>query len=244
MTKLLISDTCDVVAKRLSDGNVFITSETSLSAISSTLGINEKIFGGIGSKPVGIVRGQKEVTANFTNSLYDKNLIAMTQGVKVENGSATVFKKEEGLKVTDNAGTGEVTISGTAVGNVAYVTNANGETDEATITTNTVTIPTGHATEGEIVSVSYQEEVTGEIVALDSDKFSEGHYIEMHTIAYDPKTNRVVKDIYIQLDNAIPSGDLELSFENGSAIAPAISFDCFNAPNSNEIGRIVEVDRV
>lgn len=244
MTKLLISDTADAVIKRKSDGHVFATAETQLASISQTLGINEKVFGGIGNKPLAIFRGQKEVTSTLRNAFYDKEILAMTQGVNVqENGTATVYKREDGLTVTDNAGALEVTLTGTPVGTTAYVRNSAGETEEATIATNKVTIPTGHAAAGDIVSVTYQEDVQGEIVALDSEKFAEAHVIEYHTIAYDPSTNKVVKDIYIQLDHVIPSGDFELSFENGTAIAPEISFEALAAPNTTEIGRVIEVAR-
>jgi len=244
MVKLLISDTADAVIKRKSDNHVFITAETQLASISQTLGINEKIFGSIGNKPLAIMRGQKEVTSTLRNAFYDKEILSMTQGVSVkEDGTVTVYKREDGLTVTDNAGVLEVEITGTPVGTTAYVRNEVGETVQATITAKKVTVPTGHAMMSDLVSVTYQASVTGDIVELDSDKFAEAHVIEYHTIAYDPSTNRVVKDIYIQLDHVIPSGEFELSFENGAAIAPEINFEALAAPNSTQIGRIVEVTR-
>jgi hypothetical protein len=244
MTKLLISDTADAVIKRKSDGHVFASAETQLASISSSLGINEKIFGGIGNKPLSIMRGQKEVTSALRNAFYDKEFLSMTQGVAVEeDGSATVYKREDGLTVTDDAGALGVTITGTPVGTTVYLRNEAGEVEEATVATSLVSVPEGFAEAGDLVSVTYQETVTGDIVTLDSEKFAEAHVIEYHTIAYDPATNQVVKDIYIQLDHVIPSGDFELSFENGSAIAPEINFEALAAPNSTEIGRIVEVSR-
>lgn len=242
--KLLISDTADAVIKRKSDGHVFATAEAQLTSISQSLGINDKIFGGIGNKPLALMRGQKEITSTLRNAFYDKEFLAMTQGVAVqEDGSATIYKREDGLKVVDNSGVLEVTIAGTPVGTTVYVRNSAGETEESTVATKKVTVPTGHAAKDELVSVIYQTAVTGDIVTLDSEKFSEAHTIEYHTIAYDPSTNKVVKDIYIQLDHVLPSGEFELSFENGNAIAPEIKFEALNAPNSTEIGRIIEVTR-
>lgn len=242
--KLLISDTADVVMKRKRDGHIFVTAEAQLSSISGTLGINEKIYGGIGNKALAVMKGQKEITSTLRNAFYDQEFLALTQGVAInESGTATVYKTEKDLTVVDNAGTLEVTITNTTA-TTAYVRNTKGETESATATTGKVAIPTGHAAAGDIVSVSYQEQVTGSVLELDSEKFAEAFTLEYHTIGYDPDTNAVVKDIYIQLDHVIPNDEFELSLENGSAVAPEVSFECLAAPNSTQIGRIVEVDRV
>ncbi|TCJ01085.1 hypothetical protein [Cytobacillus praedii] len=243
--KLLVTDTADVVMKRKSDGHIFITAEAQLTSISQSLGINEKIYGGIGNKPLAIMKGQKEVTSTLRNAFYDQEFLSLTQGVAItENGSATVHKTEKGLKVAENAGTLEVTITGTPVGDTVYVRNAKGEVESATVATNKVTVPTGHAVKDEIVSVTYLSAITGSIVELDAEKFAEAFTLEYHTIAYDPDTNKVVKDIYIQLDHVVPSDEFELSLENGNAIAPEVNFECMASPNATSIGRIIEVDRV
>lgn len=242
--KLLISDTADAVIKRKSDGHVFITAETQLTSLAQSLGINEKVFGGIGNKPLTIMRGQKEITSTLRNAFFDLELLSMTQGVAInEAGTASVYKREDDLTVTDNAGTLKVTITNTTVTTV-YVRNTGGETVEAASATGVVTVPVGHAVVGDKVSVSYKEAVTGNVVTFDAEKFSEAYEIEYHTIGYNPDTNQVVKDIYIQLDHAVPSSDFDMSFENGNAIAPEITFDALTPANSKEIGRIVEVDRV
>lgn len=242
--KLLISDTCNAVIKRKSDGHIFATAETQMASISQSLGVNEKIFGGIGNKPLSIMRGQKEITSTLRNAFFDLELLSMTQGVAIdEDGSASIYEREDDLIVVDNTGTLKVTVVGTPVGTTVHVINAAGESASATVATKVVTVPTGHALEGEKVSVIYTKDVTGNVVAFNTEKFAEAYEIQYHTIAYNPSTNQVVKDIYIQLDHAVPSSDFELSFEAGSAIAPEITFDALNAPNSKEIGRIIEVDR-
>ncbi|MGM7720492.1 hypothetical protein [Metabacillus sp. Hm71] len=242
--KLLVIDTADVVMKRKRDGHIFITAEAQLSSISGTLGINEKIYGGIGNKALAVMKGQKEVTSTLRNAFYDTEFLALTQGVAVEeDGSATVYKTEKGLTVADNAGALEITISDTSVTTV-HVRNAKGAVESATAASGKVTVPTGHAVAGELVSATYQKSVTGDIVELDSEKFAEAYTLEFHTLAYDPDTNAVIKDIYIQLDHVVPMDEFELSLENGTAVAPEVNFECLAAPNSTQIGRIIEVDRV
>ena len=167
----------------------------------------------------------------------------MTQGVSIEDGTATVYTSEKGLKVEDNGGVLSVTITGSPDGDTVYVTNVGGETVPAAVTSKLVTIPEGHALPGDLVTVRYEQTVSGEIVALDSDKFAEAYELEYHTIGIDPVTNQVVMDIYIQLDHVVPGGDFELSFENGNAIAPEITFEALAAPNSTAIGRIIERNR-
>jgi len=244
MGKLLISDTCDAIVTRKSDGKMFATAETTTTGLSQSLGINDKIWAGIGSKPVGIVRGQKEVTTNFTNAMYNLEFLSMTQGVSVqEDGSIEVDRREDGLEVTDNSGVLEVTVTGTPVGSTAYVVNEQGETEQTSVATQTVEVPQGHAEAGDIVSVIYPESATGDIVSLETDKFAEAYEIQYHTIGYNPDTNSVEADIYIQLDHVVPQGDFDFTFENGSAIAPEMNFDALAPPNSKTIGRVAQVAR-
>jgi hypothetical protein len=195
--KLLISDTCNAIVKRKSDGHVFITAETQMTSLSGSLGVNEKIFGSLGNKALAVMKGQKEVTSTFRNAFYDQEILSMTQGVAVDkDGSATVYETEEDLTVVDQTGVLSVDITGTPIGTTVYVRNAKGETESATIATKKVTVPTGHAVAGEKVSVTYTKSVTGEIVTLDSEKFGEAYSIEYHTIGYDPPISGWLSDRY------------------------------------------------
>lgn len=242
MSSLVIIDTADVVVKRKSDGHVFLTAEAQLTSISQTLGINEKIYGGIGNKGLFIMKGQKDVTATIRNAFYDGEFLAMTQGVSIEeNGDVVVYKREDNLEVSDSL---EVTIVGTPVGDEVYVRNPDGVVKSATIAGQVVTIPDGFAAAKDIVSVTYQEQTQGDVIEIESDKFGEAFEVEYHTIGYNPKTNKVEKDIYVQLDHIVPNGDFELSLENGTALAPEFTFDALVKPNTNQIGRIIEVPRV
>lgn len=242
--KLLISDSAEVTIKRKSDSHVFATAEAQLAGISQTLGINETIYGGIGSKPLARVRGQKEITATVRNAFLDLELLSTTQGVAVKkDGTATIYKRENQLKVESNVDQLQVTIKGAPIDNKVHLVNPQGDVVEVTAEGQTVSVPSKFAKEGDLLSVIYQEDVTGEIVEIRADKFSEAYTMEFHTIGYDPNTNQVVRDIYIQLDHVIPSADFELNFENGTPIAPEITFDCLAAPNTENIGRIITVPR-
>src|SRR5690606_24805000 len=190
------------------------------------------------------MNGQKEVAGTVRNALYDKHYLSLTQGVDVkEDGTAVVYTTENELEVQDVDDQLEVTIKGTPAESTVYVRNKDGEVVETTVSSNNVVIPSGHAKSGELVSVTYKEEVTGDIIEIESDKFGNSFEVEYRTIGYDVDTNEVKVDIVIQLDNVVPSGDFELSFENGTAIAPEFTFDALVAPNTNKIGRIIEIPR-
>jgi hypothetical protein len=237
----LINDTADVLFKRKSDGKVIFTSVAQLAGISQAIEESD-VFGGIGNKRIAKIRSQKTITLNTRMALFDLEYLAMTQGVAVTNGSATVTKTES-VKVIDDAGTLSATVEGTPIDNKVTLQNAKGETVELTATAKEVTVADGFAEAGESVTAVYKETVTGNIVKLDSETFSESYEVEYRTISYDPSTNQVVSDIYFQFDNALPSGSFELSLENGNALAPELNFDVLTPRGKTEMGRIIEVPR-
>jgi hypothetical protein len=241
--KLLVADTADLTFKRKSDGKVIFTSEAQLAGISQQ--IDEKdIFAGIGNKKIAKIRSQKNITLKTKMALFDLEYLSVTQGVAVaSDGTANVFKKEENLTVVDNTGTLSVTITGTPVDKVTLI-NAVGDSKDYTPTAKKVTISDSFVVAGDKVTAVYRETVTGNIVTFDSAKFSENYEVEYKTIAYNPVTNEIVSDIYFQFDNCLPSGSFDLSLESGNAYAPELNFDALTAPNSSEIGRVVEVPRV
>lgn len=243
--KLLISDSAEVTIKRKSDGHLFATAEAQLAGISQALGIDEAIYGGIGSKPLARIRGQKEVTATVRNAFLDLELLATTQGVAVEkDGTATIYKRENELEVKENGeGQLQITIVGTPLDGKVHLVNPQNEIVEITVEGQVIDVPVDFAQKGQLLSAIYQEDVTGEVVEMRGDKFPEAFTMEFHTIGYDPDTNRVIRDIYIQLDHVVPSAEFELNFENGTPIAPEITFDCLTAPNAENIGRIITVER-
>lgn len=240
--KVLVNDTCDVYYRRKSDGHLVFTSEAQLASISQQV-TEEKLKGGIGNRTIALLRSDKEITLNTRLALFDKEYLAMTQGVEVTAESVNVYDREENLKVVDNSGVLEVTITGTPVDNTVTVINANGESEQATIASKVVTIPTGHALEDELVTIVYKKAENGSTVSFNADKFSEKYEVEYKTICYNPDTNEVVSDIYIQFYDVTPSGSVDLSFENGNALTPELSFEASAPKGSNVIGKYIEVPR-
>lgn len=242
-TKLLINDTADVIFKRKSDGHIVFTTEAQLASISSAVS-EEQLRGGIGNKTVAVTRTEKTVDLSVRSALWDAEFLAMSQGVAIQEDGSAKVKKILTATVADNAGTLEATIQGTTTAVEGVFFDTDGSQAEVTITTNKFAVPTGSsAVAGDTVTVVVEQTVTGDIISIDSQKFSEKYEVEYRTIAYDPKTMKVVQDVYIQFDEAIPSGNVEMSLENGTPLTPEMNFMVTTPAGKTEMGRIIRVDR-
>ena len=87
------------------------------------------------------------------------------------------------------------------------------------------------------------EEVTGDILELRTDKFPKNYKVQLHGIAYDPETNKVVADIYYIFDKALPDGNIEETFEAGSNKTNEINFTAQVSEGTLSYGRYVVVPR-
>lgn len=239
---LLIHDSCDVVIEDKATGKIFATTESQLNSISQTLGIDEGVFGGIGVRQIARIRGQKEITTNFRNALYNKEMLAATQGVEVTQESMVISKIKENVTVEEGLSGGEVTLTETLESNNVTLRSEKGEIIEAVADNGVIEVDDSFAKPGDKINVIYKEQVQGDVVDLDSEKFSTAKKITYHTIAYN-RDNVVVKDIYIVFYHAIPSGEFELALEMGTPIAPEINFDVLVDPGTSLMGKIIEVDR-
>lgn len=247
--KTLINDTADVVFKRKSDNTLILTAEAQLAQITQAVTEN-KLKGGIGNKTISLIRSDKEITLKVKNALFDLNWLSMTQGVTVQsNGTATVYGREDGL-VTTGSTTLTATITGTPVAGTTSVSvvDTKGNIATGTISSKIVTLPANvvggfNVISGDKVSVVYQQTVTGNILSLDSKKFSEQFTVEYHTIEYDPSTNLVVADLYIQFDSCLPAGAFDMQLQNGTALSPEIDFTALVPSGATEVGRVIEIKR-
>src|SRR5690606_26730652 len=107
-----------------------------------------------------------------------------------EQGKATVTKSE-----TATIADGGATITGKPLGK-ARVTALSGKQEEVEVTDGQIAVPESLAGNGDKVTITYQEEVTGRKVEIDSEKFANKFKVEYRTIAYDPETAVVESDIY------------------------------------------------
>lgn len=242
-SNLVIMDTCNLFLKAKSDGATIMSTTLQLSAISGTVS-EERLKGGIGNGTLAILSTDKEQTINTRDALWNINYLALTQGVKVDPAGKATVRKSESVKVTGTAPSLKATILGSAKGTTVSYVDADGSTKTAALALKEVTLTGTTLKSGDDVTVYYDSEVTGEMVVFDAKTFSEVYSLELQTIAYDPTSMVIKKDIYIQYDSVKPEGNFDMSFEAGSAISPEVSFMALTPPNSSVMGRIISVDRV
>lgn len=230
-----IADTADVTFTHKKTGKVVFTAEAQLAGLTGSEE-SEVIRGGIGNKSLYTIRHSKDVELSVRNATFSLEYLAMTQGITIENDTATVTETER-----PKAENGKVTIKGSPTGKV-QILGASGKNKTVEVEDKEVDV-SGVAEDGEVVQVSFTKEVKGRTVILDATRFSENYAVEYKTIEYDTETNEVVRDIYFIFHNASPSGEYELNLENGEAYTPELDFSAMAEANSDEIGRVVEVDR-
>lgn len=231
----LIKDVADLILTRKSDGHVVLNTMMQLTGLEQTL-TEERIKGGIGNKTIALMRNDKEVALNTRNAVFDLEWLAASQGVAIEENGTAVVTKYEVVKVASGA----VAVAGTPVDNKIIIHDVDGSQDEATVTTGSATLPVGAvAVDGDEVTITYKEEITGDIVSMDAEKFAEKYKAELRTIEYSLDTDQVIADIYFIFDEVSPSGAFSLSLENGTAVAPEMNFTVLQPKNKSEFGRII-----
>lgn len=239
--RYVIADTCDVTWERIRDGKIVMTTESQLASISQAVS-EERIFGGIGGGTVALISTQKEIDLAVRDSLWMLDYLEMTQGVEVNpEGKTTIIKQIEGV-VEDNGGELEIKIDNNTV-TEGILVDKDGTQEPLTLTTGVAALPQGSGfVEGDTVKVFIKEEITGEMITFDSDKFSEKYRATYRTIAYDPSTMEHKKDIVIQFDEVKPSGNFDISFELNTPIAPEMNFTVLTPIGKKEMGRILVTD--
>ncbi|WP_280150045.1 hypothetical protein [Bacillus subtilis] len=234
--KTVIHDVCDVVLKRKSDGKVIATAEAQTTSLSQSIQ-EDLLKGGIGNKTLYAINSDKAVSGTIKNAFFSLDWLAAQQGVKVEQGSVQVWENEVLVVGSD----GSVSLSQTPVEAITFE-NSEGESLVVEELSTKATIPSNFAEPKAELRAYYKYDAEGEIVEIRSDKFSEAYEMEYHTLEYDPDTDKIHYDLYIQLDKIKPSGEAELNFEAGNAMTPEMKFTALSN-NNNAVGRYVRVKR-
>lgn len=256
MAKYVIQDTADVIITDIATGKVVLNAEAQLAGIAGSIS-EEDLQGGIGNKKLYKIRTDKAIDLTMRSAFADIEYWAMTQGVAVEKGNILVTEAFRGVVVEDTVTSAfeivlpilETEVNAPAT---AKVTLADG-TQEVLPVKTSATEPTKKAIDlatatavpakGEFLQAFYTVTKVGEKISIDSTKYSSKYKVEMRTIAYDPATAQVGADIYFIFPETIPSGEFDISLENGTVYTPEISFSVLNPLHTDEMGEIALVPR-
>lgn len=236
MKNIIIQDVCETFVENLD------TKKTHFFGLTESNEVNQKIDqtplrGGIGNGIFATLQTNKEITFTTTTSTHDDEIYAIQSGGDFTSGQYMVPKQE-----TKKYATSGVTLKGTPVGDTVLVIDKNGKTMTATLTTGKVTITDG--VEGEIYTIIYSENVTGEILDLNSEVFPKNHRVTLHTIGYDPDTNAVMCDIYWVFEKCLPNGEIGANYKGGDLQTDTITFTAQLPLGEKSYGKYIVVPRV
>jgi hypothetical protein len=217
MENVIVKDTMKAFIKDIDTGKVYYLGATSSSSINQSIN-QEFLRGDFGNKIVGKIDSDKTITFTVTPAMHSDNIIQIQSGKYFTTGTSINIPRSESLKVSS----GTVTLDGTPAGDVS-VFDQYGESLTATETTGTVTI-TG-ATDGDVVTVYYEEaSSTVQVLDLAVDSFPTNYEVKLIGIAYQPMSNVVVADFYYLISNAVPDGAIDRTYEAGSNSNNPITF--------------------
>lgn len=235
MNNIIVQDVMEVYARDIQADKAYFFGLISANDITQTVK-QEAIRGGVGNGVISTLQSDKEIKFKVTTAINNDDILSIQSGSAFADGQFTIQKTEEAKLVAD-----KLAISGTPKGTAAVVFDRHGKSYVGTITSGQVAITGG--TEGEIYTVVYPSDVTGEVLDLRSDKFPNAHYIEMHTIGYDAETNEVACDIYYVFHKALPDGNINASYAAGQNKGNEVSFTALLPVGSKEYGKYIVVPR-
>jgi len=239
MNNVVVHDVCEVIAIDEINDKTYFIGLTSTNNVNQTVD-STPIRGGIGNKRVTTINNSKDINFEVTTTLHNDDIYALQSGGLFSDEAINVLRSET-KQAVDNAGSVEVTIDGTPVGEVT-VLDKNGKELTGSFTAGKVTITGGQA--GQFYTVIYEEaQPTASVLDLNAEEFPKPHKVQLHTICYDPDTEKVVADLYWIFDKARPDGNLTAAYSAGENQQDTINFICETPIGSTSYGKYVVVPR-
>lgn len=238
MTKtndLIIQDVANMVIRDKASGKVMANTKLQMSSLEGTVN-TEDLRAGIGNKKIYKMKSEKDLTVTTRSAIFDPEMLSLTQGVDIVSNKEVVVTRIE--TICKAKGITEVTLKNTPDGDVTI----NGETFTVALQVVSL-VGKQDLIDAEEVTVIYEETVTGDSIEFNAEKFSKNVSLELHTIAYDLKTNEVDSDLYFIFPKASISDEFSLSFEAGSVITPELTFDILQPDCGSAMGEMVRVYR-
>lgn len=235
MNNVIIHDTLEAFIKDDANNKVYFLGLTTSGSIAQTVD-QEPIRAGIGGKVVSVIQSNKNIEFTITTGVHYDDVYEIQSNSLFTNEVVTIQKAESAKLVG-----GKLTINGTPVDGKVIVLDRHGKTVEATYADGEVTVTGGQ--EGAIYTVIYGEEVTADVLNLESDKFPKNYTVQLHGIAYDADTNEVVADVYWIFDKALPNGAFTANYGMGENKTDEITFTAQVPIGSNSYGKYVVVPR-
>lgn len=92
-------------------------------------------------------------------------------------------------------------------------------------------------------TVAEPKEVKGHVIDLDFGMFPTAVKLQLHTVAYDRNTNKIVADIYWNFLKAIPDANFEQAFNMDENNTQQVVFSAMKADGVDKYGEYIVVPR-
>ena len=241
---LYIQDTAEVHITSLLTGNVIGVGYAQTAGFEQTTEETD-IRGGIGNKLAYTIRSSKDIELTITSATFKPEFLEMMQGSEFEeevtrevtrSGRGRVEGADDGLIIAMPSGLEEL--------NVIRIVDDKGKQIDVDVDAGEAVLPADVLfEEGHEVEFYYLQEVTGRALNIDATKFGGKVKVEYRTICYDRETAVIHSDLYFIFPECIPSGNYGMTFQNGEAFIPEMTFKTTAPEGSDVIGTKLEVLR-
>jgi hypothetical protein len=226
MNNIVVSSTAEVFTMNSTSSKVFFCGLTTKADVTQKIKQDE-IRGAFGNAVLAVIQSEKTIEFDVTTALHNDDIYAIQSGTDFSKTTFTV-QKVENLTMTVTGGTsGAITATGTPkAGTITVKDPTTGEAIGTTYSsTGSAVTVTGTGMTTQLVTLIYAEDKSDiDVLDLKQDAFPEGHYVQLHSIAYDKKKNTVVADIYWTFPQALPDGSINGQYEAGKNNGDTIKF--------------------
>lgn len=239
---LYIQDTCEVFITDNQTEDVVGIGYAQISGLDISVE-STPMRGGIGNKLAYTIKSSKDVVLNITSATMKPEFLSIMQGGtwKTTDVNDSVVRTFVG-KVTGTGTDLEVKIPAEIKPlNIASfrVEDTDGVQEFAfvTATGDAIEIPTGFtAKAGDELEVFYLKPVDGRKFEIDTSKFGKRYRIDYNTLCYDRETEQPHSEISFVFPQASAEGNVSMSFQNGEAWIPEMTFNVATPKGSNVLG--------
>ena len=240
---LVIQDTCEVISEDLVSNNIYNVGYAQISAIEQTVDSTD-LRGGIGNKLAYLLRTSKDISLQITSATFKSEFLALISGDTMKDVAEKV-RKVLYLPVKLNASVKEITLpTAQSALTAVRVEDVDGKQYDLVPSAGVIDVTTLQAVEGDELDVYYLDDVTGQGIEFDAEKFGNKYKITYRTVAYDREKAIITHDVYFIFDEAIPDGAFSMQLQNGEVYIPEMNFRVTPPTGSSKLGRTIHSERV
>ena len=235
----------DVYGYSLDDNTLLFVDENMTNAGLSAEAEKVEIKNGQNNEIWSSLNQSKTLKVNLASNVIDMNKIAMLAGNALVSGAIEMYTTAKVYKIEDASHT--ITLDhepkdGDSLQIIDVATDELIDKANYTVNSDVVDFTTG-ANVGEVKVVPYAyNELTGEELVIEADKFPTAIKLVMKTVFVD-ETGKVSKDVIIEIPKAVPGANWNLGSKTDFANPDDNSLELDCLPENGVLGRIKFVNR-